>query len=249
MAYRYRKSKKPRKIFLRKKGFWVFMLVVSLFSGIFYFLFFSEYFSIKNIEISGNNRITSQNLIEFSQKGKNFFLADFSEISKEIMNKFPEIKNISIKKSFPDSVALSVEERQTYGCLCKDSDCFYFDENGVVFEKNNDCNNKLVVISEKILQMLEKAIEKDKINNFISIYNSMSGFGGCKSISIYDNSDKKIVLLSAEGWQVYFSEIDIPSQIVNLKALLSDKISESKRKNLEYIDLRFGSKLFYKFRR
>jgi hypothetical protein len=52
-----------------------------------------------------------------------------------------------------------------------------------------------------------------------------------------------------EGWQIYFSldpDSDINTQLVKLNLLLSGEIPLENRKNLEYIDLRFKDRAFYK---
>jgi hypothetical protein len=54
---------------------------------------------------------------------------------------------------------------------------------------------------------------------------------------------------TSEGWKIYFEpKGDIESQIMNLDLLLKEKISSKDRKNLDYIDLRYGNKIFYKKR-
>ncbi|MDP1538585.1 MAG: hypothetical protein Q8M00_00960, partial [bacterium] len=56
------------------------------------------------------------------------------------------------------------------------------------------------------------------------------------------SSREKLIVLTQEGWELYFNlQEDVKWQLAKLKALLEEKIPPEKRKNLEYIELRFGN--------
>jgi len=60
-----------------------------------------------------------------------------------------------------------------------------------------------------------------------------------------DVFDAKI--MTTEGWQIFInSETDLSQGLSNLPALLQEEIGD--RSNLEYIDLRYGDKMFYKLK-
>jgi len=54
-------------------------------------------------------------------------------------------------------------------------------------------------------------------------------------------------ITTKEGWQIFInSEVDLEKQLISLLQILEEKIKD--RSNLEYIDLRFGAKMFYKLK-
>ncbi|MDA2921851.1 hypothetical protein MYX07_01145 [Patescibacteria group bacterium AH-259-L07] len=57
----------------------------------------------------------------------------------------------------------------------------------------------------------------------------------------------EIEMTTTEGWQIFInSEVDFTKQLSNLELILKGKISQ--RELLQYIDLRFGKKIFYKLK-
>jgi len=54
------------------------------------------------------------------------------------------------------------------------------------------------------------------------------------------------------GWEIYFNlqkdQKDIDWQLVKLRAVLEEKIPSENRKDLEYIELRFGNFAPYKYK-
>ena len=59
----------------------------------------------------------------------------------------------------------------------------------------------------------------------------------------------RLNVTTGEGWQIYFNlqgNPDINSQITKLNLLLNGDITPTIRKTLQYIDLRFQDRAFYK---
>jgi hypothetical protein len=63
-----------------------------------------------------------------------------------------------------------------------------------------------------------------------------------------DESGRQYRAYTHEGWHILFSTLaDARTQAQNLKTLLQTAI-QKKRKSLDYVDVRFDTKLFYTFR-
>jgi len=82
-----------------------------------------------------------------------------------------------------------------------------------------------------ILNLTKKIPEKINLNvNYFKIPNPES---------------KEIKAVTLEGWGIYFdTNKDLEGQLNNLKLILDEKIKN--RTNLQYIDLRFGNRVYYK---
>lgn len=254
--YRVRKFQKPKKriiIPILKSGyFWLFVFFLFLLGGAFYFSFFTEYLKVKSVEISGNQKISSDEIRavvedELSSKllgavPKNIFLVNLKKINNDIVKKFPLAYEVNINRKLFNSITLNIEERIPIASLCSSNGCFNIDKQGVVFE--NGENKGFVIKKDQDIKIGEKIIDKDYLEGIMEIFKKVEGI---KEIIISDR--EKIIVKMLEGWDAYFNgkENTIADQITNLKLVLEQKIPPEKRKNLEYIELRFGSKVYYRY--
>jgi len=254
--YRYRRAKRPKRKIYRSRGFWFFFLFLIIIGVSTYFVFFSDLLRVKNIEVSGTGKVSADEvksifLTEISKKmlfflPKNILSVDFDKLSNDVSSKFPEIEKVSVKIVLPNTVSAEIIEKTPEGCWCAYSECYYFDKYGVVYQKNSNCNNLLTINSDKKPELTKQIISENELNNVSKIFKDVSGLVKIKNLNFYD---EKIILETNQGWKIYFKHgDDIPGQIVNLKAILEQKVPVEKQDNLNYIDLRFGNKVFYKFK-
>lgn len=263
-----------RKRFGRKhswRGKLIVLLILVLLVGSVYFIFFSPYFSINKIEISGLEKInydeiyatideqtTSRRFLIFNQN--NIFI--FDEISAEkILNDKYSLEFLKIEKSLPGIVKISLEEKKP-ALIWKTSERFYLvDWDGVIIREISeievleylgnqggakmaqvfDDSNSSVAIKDDILTAEAVRAINDLQNNLpratsLSILN----------LAMVSRADSTIKSLTSEGWTAYFSLTnDLNAQIVKLNAFMVEKNSEARR-GLEYIDLRFEDRVYYK---
>jgi len=102
-----------------------------------------------------------------------------------------------------------------------------------------DIANSEVVIGQRVVQaeMMEIFVHMVKQLS-IKIPYEFSYFE-------YDAEKKTISAVSSEEWKIYFSvDSDIDSQVNNAALILKQKVQDTN--TLEYIDVRFGEKVFYK---
>src|SRR4030042_4867974 len=104
---RYRKPHKIRRktSVVKNRYFWFSFLILFIFGASSYFLFFSEFFQVKEIKISGNQKIAtddikkevaslvSKNFMIFSSKS--IFLTNFNSIRSEVLKKNPKLTGIN----------------------------------------------------------------------------------------------------------------------------------------------------------
>jgi cell division septal protein FtsQ len=124
--------------------------------------------------------------------------------------------------------------------------CFALDKGGVVFreedltQKSSQFLIRDVSYSDKI-NLGDRVIEKENLNQIIEISSFIEkGLNiALREVMIFP---EKLVFLTSQGWSIYFGfQEDLEWQLTKLKTLLDEKIPEEKRKNLEYIELRFGN--------
>jgi cell division septal protein FtsQ len=252
------KIKRKKSIF-KKLFFWlIFLFLLLAISGI-YFLVFFEKIQIKEINISGNEKIPARELQKYiSEKIKqNFwflnsqsiFLADLNGIKKSVLKQYPDVDSLEIKKALPSALAVEIKEREPLAIFCNGTECSFIDKKGVVFEKTAGAIGEFSIIrqfKEKEIILGEEAVPKE---NMDSISKILSNFQEKLKIGIKEfdiSSSTRLNVKTDEGWQVYFDiASDIGLQITKLDLLLEKEISQANRGDLEYIDLRF-KRVYYK---
>lgn len=254
--HRY-KRKKPifRNRFFRL-GILAFVIIISFF----YFLFFSEFFQVERIIISGQEKVSEndlrvlvekklENKILFS-KTKSIFLINLNEIKEDILNDFPQIAEVKISRRFFDALNVVVTERLALAAWCREVQCFQIDNEGVIFEEVLMETGLIRIVDEQYLDSFvlgEKVMEKEKLIQIFEIDSKLRENLKLSITEAFIISDERLNVKMAEGWYVYFNlKGDLDWQITELGLVLVKQIPSEKRGNLEYIDLRFGNRVYYK---
>jgi cell division septal protein FtsQ len=249
-------------LIFKNRFFWEGLLVLVFLGALFYFFFLSSVFQINQIRVSGNKRVPTeeiQNVIggQIGEKivffqSKSIFLVDFPKIKKMLLAKFPNIHEIYLKRNFPDIVLAKIDEREAVANWCRGEDCFYLDKEGIIFEKGKE-EGKLIIRSETSegeLVLGREAVEKKIVDAVLEIQKELKeGLGFAVNEFILTQEKNKLTVKMPEGWEVYFDiQKEVFGQFFNLDLTLKEKIPPEKRGNLEYIDLRFGNKVFFRYR-
>lgn len=251
---------------LRRKRF--FLKASLIFAAILLFLLgvtasiYIPKFRINEISIEGTAVLDKEQLKEeaFSLLRQKFwgifpydniFILPKERIIATLSKKFPLIKKVTIKNDFSRKVFISVEERKPEALWCKKDFCAFLDEAGFIFEpapvfsgtifpKFFDERETPADIGKEILP----AAEFQKLH-FVLETLEKKNFNVVKTI-LKDSGLYEIHL--DEGWYILFNEKNNAETVSeNLELILENNIKE-KRPQLEYIDLRFGNKIFFKLK-
>src|SRR3989344_1290398 len=247
------------------------IIFAAIFAGVVAF-FRIPYFQVEKIEINGNSLVDGDDLtdaIKVKMEGRylwlfpktNIFLIPKDKILTELPEEFKRIKKISLDKKYFGAIAVKIEERNNAVLYCEKEDCAYADENGFVFEKapyfsgavflklieqrNSDNGENAKTIDEYLGTNLIAENEFKKILEFAGLA-AKTGGGGVSEVilkkeNIYEFYDK-------EGWKIILNDKNEPqSAYLNLITALDANIKE-KRTKLDYIDLRLGNKIYFKYK-
>lgn len=247
---------KRKKSILKNRFFWIFILVLIIISGIIYLLFFSKFFKIKEIKVSGNREVSTNDISNIAKNilfygSDNFLLIDREKIKKEISNSLPKIAKVDLKSDFPDKLIIEVKEREPIAVLNYTDKYFLIDKLGVIFKEINEIPQDILIINNPTLNRAPE-LGKEAINNketdiILEINQNLKENLGISLTEITVISEERINAKTLEGWQIYFNtKSDINWQLTKLKAVLEEKLPPEKRGSLEYIDLRFGNFAPYK---
>lgn len=248
----------------------IFLMMLAA-GGLFYFIFYHPYFTIKKIEISGlekisepeikdiiDSQINSRRLLIFKQN--NIFIFDEDLIKNEINKKYA-LDFLGVEKKLPRDLKFEIKEK-TPVVIWKTADRYYFvDKEGTIIREipegeiqNQPINQpdaRLAVVFDEnnaSVTIKEVVLTKETVRAIAELQSNLFGIAGL-SISNFrtiKHNDSTIKSLTNEGWDIYFSATnDLNAQIEKLKLFLGEKKSEE-RQNLEYVDLRFPERVYYK---
>ncbi len=203
----------------------------------------------------------------------NIFIIPTAKISAELSQKFPILKRIAVIRNFSQKLSIEIEERKPEAIWCltfandliatstvfttssspslgRDS-CAFVDEkgfifgpapifSGTIFPKFFDKRGQPSVIGKEMISDAEfqklRAFKDLLVKNDINVAKII-----LKDEGIYE-------VYSKEGWYILLNAKNEPNpSFNNLKLVLDTQIKE-KRPKLDYIDLRFGKKVFYKLK-
>jgi len=259
MNYRRSHRIKRKKSKLKKTLFLLFLF--SSFCLLVSCLFFSDFFILKKVIISGNIKTSQENILIEVQKetqikkfqiiDNNLLLFDLDTIKENILSSFPLISSVKITKKFPNIINILINERVGVtvfcGLLSEDAseECFVLDSEGIIFEEISE--ESLLLPKIKNISLKEdlflgnNIIEKDLLSTILEFYLGMKSLDlQLEEFSIV--SENRINAITEEGWEIYFNpKEDIEWQLTKLGAVLREGISLEDREKLEYIELRFGN--------
>lgn len=111
----------------------VMLIPIVAFQGYLYFTK-SSHFTLRNVEISGNSRLTQPEILGFLevQEGQSLFELNEEEIAQNL-ERHPRIRHAEVRVDIPDRLYLHIEERAAAAAVVLDT-LFLADERGVVFK-------------------------------------------------------------------------------------------------------------------
>ena len=253
---------KKKKSILKNRFFLFGILVLFVFTWIFYFFVFAKTFQLEKIIINGQNKVSEQEIKIIVEQGigekllfweiKSIFLVNLDKIRENILNNFPQIDNVEIKKGFPDTLNLKVMERKEIGIFCANEKCFLLDEKGIIFADVLQQQELIKIQNSAIdreLKLGEQAVDKELLSKILQVVVKLKKDLKISLDEVLIINKQRLNIKTSENWEIYLNpEQDINWQLLKLSSVLEEEIPLEKRKDLEYIDLRFGNYSPYKYR-
>lgn len=248
----YRRKRQAKAI--KRLGFFMFFLL--LLSAAIWGSFWTRHFRISRIDIEGADRIEIEEALRpYLASLNGFYLPEdhyvFLSLDriKEIL-KEKDFGAASAAKSFPNTLLIKFEKPEPHLIWCL-PDCYYIDGKGALSGRAPNFSEaplpQIVLENSALPKLGENVISGENAANFEIWFQNLKSIGAIMTkIEFLSGGQLKIHV--NEGWYIYLQENHGPQKLFNdLRLLLDQKIKEN-RANLEYIDLRFENKAFYKLR-
>jgi cell division protein FtsQ len=231
-----------------------FILILLILGGIGYGIFElsasminnSDMFILKQVKVEGNRYISSEQIIKEAQlqPGDKIFQIPLEEVTRRIID-IPYLNGVSISRSIPSTIIISVQERQPVAYLV-DGKMYMIDETGIILLKKPGMTLKqLPLITglsvKRLLQDRQPLLEALELVEIIKeIDNSL--FHLISEIHI-DAEDPTQLYLVKGGARVKLGVDDLPKKIFLFSEFLKRDNIINQLETIKLIDLTFNDRV------
>lgn len=246
------KRKINRKIKMRISS--ILFAVIFIFWGIYYILQ-SDLMNLKEIELIGNEKIESEEIIDVSNLviNRNIFKYNIEEIEKNILH-HPYMKAVNVKRKFPNTIRINVKEREEYAIISYMGSYIFIDEEKIVLRASDSyiANDNILItgvkldnfkLGESIHTINEK--ELDTVMELLKAAGMTSIFNMISEITISNKNDIRLITL--DGAEVLLGEGRNPAYLM---VALDEILVNLYTKNIKdvIIDMRYEGHISVKER-
>lgn len=254
-----RKKQKVKKI----KTYSIFFLVlVSLVA--FVYVLRLPYFQVAEVKIHGNVFVETQEIqqqtwdllnknILWIIPNKNIFLFSKRKLEESIKSN-PAIISVKIRKDFFHTLSIEIQEQEKEMIYCtslEKTECFYINKKGFIYAKIDDIiipEQEIIIYNEKEKKSLKDTLINEETYTDIVLFVRNLARQEIKIKEVYIKADSTVDFVTWDNTRFVTSIFDeYKKDFANLMALFDQQVViKEQLSNVEYIDLRFGNKVFYK---
>lgn len=267
-------ARKTRAVFFLLCG----IFLAAGFSYAFFWFFNYEKFQISKVTVEGLMTIPApdiENLIREYASEKSlgilprahYLLFSSREAERRIKNTVLKVREAHAEKQFPDTVRIRIQERFPWGIVCAGvppkqtggpapdeyrESCAYIDENGFAFERAPflvGTLTKKIFIGQGPITLGAILVPKERVvmyDEFRDMFARISV--PITSLVTTKENPRDIELWSGEWYGIVDRDARAADIVTVLRPLLEKELA-GKEKSIDYIDLRFGNKIFYKLKK
>lgn len=196
--------------------------------------------------------------------GRNIFIYAFRPLERSVLANFPVVKvaKVSRDTSLGNGIILDVQERRGFARWCAQSGtCYKIDENGLVFAPMGQAPTSSLatpyIFNGALSTTTPASLAQEPLGevfaggHFSGVSSLLKGLGqnGHAAYGAALQNEQDFYVPLEEGFYIKASYGENPDTLVkNLNLVLSSDALKDKRAELEYIDLRFGNKVYYKLK-
>lgn len=269
-----RRNRRSSRIhWLRIKVFFIVIFIIFFFGLIYWFIFLSPYFQIKEIIIEGfdqnfskrielileqkNQRFTPLLIYEifpqYLKNNKSYATFFNSDLESFILKQYAKIEKIDIKADIKKAtLTVNIQQRIIDFLLCiKDDGCYYMDKNGVIFEKALEVQGsflkKIILLDIKTRFLGDKVISQDQLENINKIFiitDEKESPISIDFLEIKEENSLSIRIVVNDGFYILYNLADDFSEVLNIITEIKKQKLNNDFSGLEYVDCRYLPKVY-----
>ncbi|HER24799.1 MAG TPA: FtsQ-type POTRA domain-containing protein [Candidatus Atribacteria bacterium] len=232
-----------------------FYLVIGFLAwNLFNFIFSSNFCSIKEIIIQGNNYLSEEEILFRSgiNLGENIFKLDLKK-SINSLKQEPRIKEVEIKRVIPNKIIICLTEREAAVSVRLGEEYFLCAKEGIVLSKTSESGEALTL-------PLISGLEIDKID-IGEIIDKPEFRTALESINLTEvilpKKFCRVEILSPDDFMICDKDetlklrVNTAEVIISKENLIREALEKIEREKLliEYIDIRFKDSLLIKLKK
>ncbi len=217
----------------------------------------SSFMQIKNIEVVGSVQtedvkqiaaatLSGNKMLLFPKT--NTLLISKNNLKEKILKTFPKIEDASISYDLGGVLKIDVTERVGEMLWCSDVECYLMSNAGLVFAKASpdDMIGKIrfegSIMGDPILQEFASGGSMQNYLDVISTINASS----IQVEKVIEELPNKANIITSSGTIILNPEENMSDAAKNAILLISEIKAKDPATKLEYVDARYGKKMFYK---
>lgn len=264
-------KRKPLRARRRQKRIVLAGILIFLTAALAYAIHWVSYlpsYTIQRIEVTGISTLDPQTIEARVREAlgkdggyvssRNLFWYDAHAIEKALEADMYHVARASVSResTFSTTLRVAIDERAPFARWCAaESDCYLIDETGFIFEHlaastARDYVEPFVFWGgvASTSETLGAYVAPARFPSALSILRAL-GQAGYTSLRAEIDSDTDFSVLFEDGFRLYVSfGAEPPTLVRNLKLIFASEPLKERLTDLEYIDLRFGNRIFYKLK-
>lgn len=183
----------------------------------------------------------------------NMFLYPREQLAQKLMSELPRIKSVNMQREslLAQAVTVFIAERGARHLWCDVEKCFFMDADGYIFSENSG-PQELQYTFEGGLVSNESPIGqtflRGRLSIMIDLLQRLESAGYVSSGATVEN-EKDFVVQLEKGFYLKVAFNSAAADVVrNLELILSSDGLNGKSDNLDYVDLRFGNRVYYQLK-
>lgn len=221
---------------------------------LFWLLFFSTLFKIRNIEVSGAGetrvgeiKSIAWRLAENRLVGKNNLLLYNKKNLNKILNEKYYLDDLTVRKKLFHTLAIALREEQPMAVWREAEEYYYIDSDGKVINQADSLN--INSSSYPLIEGQKANINEEAISYILNLFNEFKENKHNFTVErfIINQNSNTVEMAILGGPRIYFNiKSSLAEQTAKLDLIIRGKLKNDFKTIKEYIDLRYANNVYIK---
>lgn len=268
IKYRSAEVQEQRRLYFKKVAL-ISLTVFILIAGGLVFILRMESIQIRENNIQGASIIDKNEIVEVINNSlsgnyfwvipkSNTFLYSVTKLNNILIERFPGISTLDVGRDGLRKISVKIEERRPETLWCNDvveggiPECYFVDSTGKVFARAPFFSGNVYFIFRGTLGKEDplgaQIFDSQDFPIFQSFVKQISGKLNLSIVGVEIKSDEDFDLILSSGARILLNKnISYENLYNNIDSVIkSQQISSSSIDTIEYVDMRFGNKVYFK---